>query len=209
MSVAIIPSDITVKPIVDRILQQDCPFVYGGPCPPYGYPYGQGYPATWTGGYAYGYPSAVAGQGPVFDYWGSNPCQLQKLQEILAMLNSLLSPLPREVQLNLLNQAVFTFVPAQGNTEITLLEAAIVMRWPGLVAQLLRLGASPNVTTSGISLVAQLLQALPMDATEGHAAETQAIIDLLLQSGSLVPPGFPGTQGYLPEAIRRGYPYVV
>lgn len=202
MNVAVVPSNITVKPIIDRILQQDCPPTYGAPCPPYGYP------TMWPGGYPYGYQAGVQGY-PMYNYWGSDPCQLQKLQEILAMLNTLLSPLPRELQLNLLNQAVLTFVPAQGNTEITLLEAAIVMRWPGLVAHLLRMGASPNVTTSGISLVAQLIEALPMDASEGGAGATQAIIDLLLQAGSLVPPGFPGTQGYLPQAIRGGYPYPI
>lgn len=169
-----------IKIIIDRILVPDCPPVYQCIQPLY---------TPWYGGYE------------------SNPCQIQKLQEILAMLNSLLIPLPRSMQLDLINQIVVTFVPGQGNTEITLLEAAIIQRWPKLVAQLLAMGASPNISTSGISLVAQLLEAIPLDTVEGNTINTQAIIELLLSNGSFVPPGFPGTHGYLPRAIRREYPY--
>lgn len=199
MSVSIIPPGLTMEAIIDRILAPDCPRPilnpgYGpcqGPYPPYG-------PSLmWSGGYATGVVS-----GPTYPSWGSDPCQLQKLQQILGMLNALLGSLPRQMQLNLLNTPVVTFVPNQGRTEVTILEAAIIMRWPGLVAQLLIMGASPNVSTSGVSLVAQLIEALPNDATEGLGADTQAIIDILLQSGSYVPPGFANSQGYLPDFIR-------
>lgn len=170
-----------IRVIVDRILAPDCPpNIVGGP----------GYFPYQTGNLS----------GPMYPMWGSNPCQMQKLQEIMSMLNRILLPLSREQQLIALNQPVVTFVPGQGNTEITLLESAIVMRWPGLVSQLLIFGANPNVTTSGIPLVAQLLQAIPLSPCQN----TQVIIDLLLQSGALVPPGFPGTQGYLiPGSLRR------
>lgn len=211
MSATIIPSNLTVKPIVDMILAQDCPPVilpYGGcnTCPgPYGYGFGVPYapyaPSTfWSGGYGSGVLS-----GPTYPLWGSSPCEQQKLVRILAALDNLLAPLPRQMQLNLLNSVVTTFVPNQGQTTVTLLEAAIIMRWPGLVARLLILGASPNVSTSGVSLLAQLVQALPLDFQEGQAADTQAIIDLLQQSGVLVPPGYPGTHGY---GIDRPYPFV-
>jgi hypothetical protein len=198
---SIIPPGISVKPIVDLILQQDCPpAIIGTGC---GSCQQQLPSLMWSGGYGYGIQA-----GPTYPSWGSSPCQLQKLQRILAMLNSLLLSLPQQWQRNLLNEVVVTFVPNQGNTEVTLLEAAIIMRWPGLVAQLLQMGASPNVSTSGVSLLAQLIEALPMDYQQGFGQDTQAIIDLLQQSGSLVPPGYPGTQGYLPNFIRGEYnPY--
>lgn len=207
MSVAVIPSNLSVKPIVDMILAPDCPpmpLPYGG-CGPYGAPFPVPYAPYassmyWSGGYGSGILN-----GPTYPYWGSSPCQQQKLVRILAALDAILAPLPRQMQLNLLNSVVTTFVPEQGQTTVTLLEAAIIMRWPGLVARLLILGASPNVTTSGISLLAQLIEALPLDLQQGQGAETQAIIDLLNQSGSLVPPGYPGTHGY---GIDRPYPYV-
>lgn len=185
--------------IVNRILAPDCPPVVNpvvntgcGPCGGYPVPYVQQAP-IWSGGYNYGTP---------YNAYGINQCLVQKLQQVLSMLNSTLSPLPREMQLNLLNTPVVSFVPGQGNTEITLLEAAIVMRWPALVEQLIVMGASPNVSTSGISLIAQLIEALPLDFQDGNAQNTQAIIDILQRSGSYVPPGYPGTQGYLPEYIR-------
>ena len=173
-----------MEDIIQQILIPNCPPSIGGSL-------------LWSGGYG-----STIMNGPMYPSWGSNPCQIQKLQVILSQLNALLSPLDRDMQLRILNTPVIAIVHNQGRTDNTILEAAIVMRWPGLVAQLLIMGASPNVTTSGISLVAQLYEALPLDYTQGLGGDTQAIIDLLLQSGSYVPPGFPGTQGYLPSLIR-------
>jgi len=185
MNINSVLPNLSVRSIIDAILAPDCPQVFPS--------------VMWSGGYGSGILS-----GPTYPSWGSNPCQLQKLQQILGALSTLLGPLPRRGQLDLLNEIVVTFVPNQGETTITLLEAAIIMRWPGLVAQLLIMGASSNVSTSGVSLVFQLYEALPFDYQRGNGQDTQAIIDLLLQSGSYVPPGFPGTQGYLiPGSVHR------
>jgi len=101
-----------------------------------------------------------------------------------------------------LNMPVLITMPGQERCPITVLEAAIIKRYPLLVRQLLILGASPNVSTSGVSLVFQLLEELPMDYQMGIGMITQYIIDLLQWNGSYVPPGYPGTHGYLPRAIR-------
>lgn len=74
---------------------------------------------------------------------------------------------------NLINVPVSMFVPNQGMTQITLLEAAIIARNPVVVQQLLGLGANPNITTAGVPLVQQLLA----DPTPDPA--TQAIIGML------------------------------
>lgn len=111
---------------------------------------------------------------------GPDPCNQRKLWQVVDMLYR--SPN--------LNVPVLTFVPGQGRTEITILEAAIVMRWPELVSQVLILGANPNVTTAGIPLVQQLLT---LCSGPGDWWAEQAIIQILLQFGAWVPPGFPGT----------------
>lgn len=187
--------DITLETIIDYILVPNCPPNYIGDIgygpTPYGFPLAQ-----WGGGYGMDY-------GPMYPSWGSTPCQLEKLQQVLAMLNTLLAPLSREAATRLLNTPVLTFVPGQGRTDITILEAAIIMRWPGLVSQLLQAGASPNVSTSGVSLVYQLMEDL-YSGLDGQGFQEQQIIDLLLQDGSYVPPGFPGTVGIVPDAIRYG-----
>jgi hypothetical protein len=101
-----------------------------------------------------------------------------------------------------LNMPVYIEMPGQERCPITILEAAILKRYPLLVRQLLIMGASPNVSTSGVSLVFQLLEELPMDYQMGIGLITQYIIELLQWNGSYVPPGYPGTHGYLPRAIR-------
>jgi len=74
---------------------------------------------------------------------------------------------------NMINVPVSMFVPNQGMTQITMLEAAIIARNPSMVQQLLSMGANPNVTTAGVPLVQQLLADPTPDPT------TQAIIGML------------------------------
>jgi len=168
--------DPTMKDIIDYILVPNCP------------------PNTnmiWNGGFGYGVYN-----GPQNPSWGSNPCQLQKLQVIMNALQNLLSRDSREESLAILNRPVITFVDQEGETDITILEAAIFMRWPGLVSYLLQLGASPNITTSGQSLIQQLQIAYPIDLQEGLGPNNQAIVQMLGMDGGFVPPGYPGTYGY-------------
>lgn len=79
-----------------------------------------------------------------------------------------------------LNECVLTRVPRQGRTDITILEAAIVMRDPLLVSTILSLGASPCVTTSGVPLLEQMLDGRAIDSRFGLDDEDNQIIDILL-----------------------------
>lgn len=115
----------------------------------------------------------------------SPPCRMDILVGVVSMLAS--------IPPNVINTPVMMDVPEQGVTNITILESAIIMRWPEMVQRVLMAGASPNVSTSGSSLVQQLIDSIPISPVP----ETQIIIDMLLQAGAWVPPGFPGTQGYL------------
>lgn len=115
-------------------------------------------------------------------------CRIMKSQQVVAMLQQLLITTNPYTCPRILDTPVMTFVPGQGPTMVTVLEAAIIMRMPTLVGYILQLGANPNVTTAGIPLIAQIPAITPED---------QAIIELLLNFGALPPPGFPGVRGLL------------
>lgn len=127
-------------------------------------------------------------------------CEYIRYQEVARALNGLLVQI--RSPLSILNVAVEAFVRGQGRTDITILEAAIIMRWPALVARLLALGADPNLSTSGVSLVQQLLEAEVLDPMYGslsgrptvhgeiNEGRDREIINLLLQAGAIRPPGF-------------------
>lgn len=120
------------------------------------------------------------------------PCRMDILMRVVPMMQSL--------PFGMIDTPVMMNVPEQGTTNITILESAIIMRWPEMVQRVLMAGASPNVSTSGESLVQQLIQSIPISPVP----ETQIIIDMLLQRGAWVPPGFPGTQGYFIDRPYHG-----
>lgn len=176
----VIPGQVTVKSIVDRILYNPCNFEPEYPVFPYGV-------------------DQFAGNNAWFN---NSPCEYNWFQEILAMLNVLLRDKTEAQRVKLLNEAVVTEIPFQGVDDITLLEASILIRSPSLVARLLALGADPNISTSGINLVNQIIAATGYDFYNGNFPEDQAIVDALLRAGANVYPGFPGTS--LPY---NGFPY--
>lgn len=116
-----------------------------------------------------------------YDQW--NIC-CNDYNEVVALLNAILAPLNPFARQQLLNTPIITFVPNQGNTEVTILESAIIMRWVPMVAYLLRIGANPNVTTAGVPFVVQLAPQAAIDP------RVQAIIAYLVQAGAVVPFGF-------------------
>lgn len=142
---------LALKRIIDLILNNTCDI--GLPITPV---------PVW-GNYALGpFGQQVGGPGqfPVFPPIGDNCCEDRRFNEIIALLTALLQGKTQSEITTLLNTPVVTFVPLQGQTDVTILEAAIIARWPELVARLLALGASPNVSTSGVPLIEQLNIAL-------------------------------------------------
>lgn len=168
-----------LKEIIDTILIPDCPPDCGG---------------------GYGYPGM---SGPYNGFQYSNPCNLAKTQRIMSMIYPLIYA-PGSNGVILLNTPVLTRVFNQGITDVTILEAAIIMRIPSLVFQLIEIGSSPNISTSGVPLLSQLLAAQPLDANQGTETELQQIINILLQSGVYVNPGMIPVQGY---GYDRPLPY--
>ncbi len=127
-------------------------------------------------------------QGPI-----DGGCLAIKGQQVAMMIQQLLLTANPYTCPRILDTPVLTFVPGQGMTMVTILEAAIIMRMPNLVGYILQLGANPNMSTAGIPLVAQI---------PGISPAEQAIIELLLNFGSYPPPGYPGTRGFYPNMVR-------
>lgn len=112
--------------------------------------------------------------------YAQSPCMRAKMRDVLNMVSFLI----RTRGVIILNVPVLTFVPNQGRTDTTILEAAIIARWPDLVYQLLLLGANPNVNTAGVPLVTQLRQAQLDYGPPGEDAIEQVIINYLIQFGA-------------------------
>jgi len=83
-----------------------------------------------------------------------NPAIISNATHRLRQLQLAAERLP--IPVDIINKAVLTQVEGQGITDVTPLEAAIIVRWPTLVTRLLAMGADPNMSTSGESLVDQL-----------------------------------------------------
>lgn len=181
-------SPITLKSTIDRILVQDCPIPlpYPPPVPP---PYPPGVNP---------YPANIGAYPPNIGY--EDPCLSNKLWEVLSMIDSLIQTYGRQI----LDKPVLTFVPNQGRTDITILESAIVMRWPRLVRELLKLGVNPNISTAGVPLVTQLRQSQG-DPYSPDFILTQEIIGILLYGPYWYPTPPPPCP--YPPGVNSGYPY--
>ena len=83
---------------------------------------------------------------------------------------------------SVINNIVVTNIPNQGRASVTMLEAAVIMREVDIVAYLLSKGADPNISTSGTSMVDQLIMGTQMYGIMPTECE-QLIIDLLIQAG--------------------------
>jgi hypothetical protein len=92
-----------------------------------------------------------AGVGIGAPFPGFNPYQpCNNTAAVIDSINNLLLSVPVPERCRVLNTIVLAFVPNQGRTEVTMLEAAIITRNVPLVAYLLAAGANPNLTTSGV-----------------------------------------------------------
>lgn len=115
--------------------------------------------------------NAILASGNNGYYYGNNQQVYYVLQQLQQESGQSLA--------SILNQPVLTFIPGQGRTEVTPLEAAIISRDPQLVLQLIRLGANPLETTAGVPLITQL-----QEAPDAGSPVVQEIIQILYASGA-------------------------
>lgn len=166
---------IRVEQIVERIFA--VPFLPPPVCPVIANPYG---------------PGAIEA-----------PCS--HTGQIINAINALIAPYPPAERCRIINQIVRTFVPGQGQANVTLLEAAIIMRNVPLVQYLLSVGADPNLTTTGVPFNEQLALAARVDP------RVRQILILLEQAGlgecgrsnCPCPGAFPG----YPQPFPQPLPY--
>lgn len=125
-----------------------------------------------------------------FGGFNDDQCDFFQFQQVMSLLNALLAGKTGPERRAIMNTVILTFVPNQGRTDVTMLEAAIIMRNVPLVARILSLGANPNLTTAGVPLVLQLLGSNFNGVFDDEPLDTQQIINLLIRAGAYYPPNW-------------------